>query len=203
MTTTPPAETGPRCAVTPREHSFPSDPAAAGFWDRLGYDEGCLPAHLPFPVTADGQGPTNRDGTHHFVCWCLDPTCPLTKALAEAHSAGAAALAASLASRGVIVDPTAPGVAPVPASGSTPPLSVQVVTRRRLTPGERTEVRHLTQSERATYQSSRDRGFDHSAAIETALDGVHVDDVRHDRPTPRATRTDGCGSVPLPDTIGT
>jgi hypothetical protein len=58
-------------------------------WGALGVDEGGLPIHLPMGVTVDGQGPA--DGTeelHHYVCWCPDPTCPLTRALLDAHQSG-------------------------------------------------------------------------------------------------------------------
>jgi hypothetical protein len=44
------------------------------------------------------------------------------------------------------------------------------------------KARGLTQSERATYQSLRARGYAHEDAYEDALDGVQVDDVRHGFP---------------------
>ena len=37
---------------------------------------------------------------------------------------------------------------------------------------------NLTQSERATYQSLKARGFSHEEALEDALDGVDVETVR-------------------------
>lgn len=36
----------------------------------------------------------------------------------------------------------------------------------------------LTSEERRTYQSLRDRGYSHNTALNDALDGVQVDDVR-------------------------
>lgn len=55
-----------------------------GFWDRLGTDDGGMPVHLPMGVNASGQGPEDDSTAHHFVCWCGDSQCPLTRALALA-----------------------------------------------------------------------------------------------------------------------
>lgn len=44
---------------------------------------------------------------------------------------------------------------------------------------EEAEARALTLAERSTYMALRARGIDHDTAIEAALDGVHVDDVRN------------------------
>lgn len=58
------------------------------FWDRLGRDEGGLPAHLPMGVTREGRGPTEPDPAHHYECWCGDVECPLAIALQHAWLAG-------------------------------------------------------------------------------------------------------------------
>lgn len=58
-----------------------------GFWEKLGI-MGDLPEHFPMDVNADGQGPMSPDPAHHWVCWCSDPKCPLTKALVVAWHAG-------------------------------------------------------------------------------------------------------------------
>lgn len=39
-------------------------------------------------------------------------------------------------------------------------------------------MKGLTQSELATYQSMRDRGYNHETALSDALDGVDVETVR-------------------------
>jgi hypothetical protein len=52
-------------------------------------DEGGLPVHLPFGVTVDGRGPAPDDEADHWVCWCWDPDCELTRALRLAGEAGA------------------------------------------------------------------------------------------------------------------
>lgn len=59
-----------------------------GFWDRLGYDEGMMPAHLPMGVNGRGQGPENDADAYAYVCWCGDPECPLTLALGHAWRSG-------------------------------------------------------------------------------------------------------------------
>lgn len=59
-----------------------------GFWDRLGYDEGMMPAHLPMGVNERGQGPENDADAYTYVCWCGDPECPLTLALGHAWRSG-------------------------------------------------------------------------------------------------------------------
>jgi len=58
------------------------DPAPVNFWDRLGISEGGLPIHLPMGVTEAGQGPTDVEDAHHWICWCPDAQCPLTRSLA-------------------------------------------------------------------------------------------------------------------------
>lgn len=40
------------------------------------------------------------------------------------------------------------------------------------------ELRHLTRSERATYQAILARGYSHNDALNDALDGVHVEDAK-------------------------
>lgn len=57
-------------------------------WEGLGLDEGGLPAHLPMPVTRDGQGPAHPHDTDHFTCWC-GTECPLARALTASHALGA------------------------------------------------------------------------------------------------------------------
>lgn len=60
-----------------------------GFWDRLGMDEGGMPKHLPFGLTADEQGPaTPGIDLDHWGCWCGNRECPLDKALREASNGG-------------------------------------------------------------------------------------------------------------------
>lgn len=62
-----------------------------------------------------------------------------------------------------------------------------------ITPEEHAATGSLTQSERATYHSLRDRGFNHHTALNDALDGVYVQDLRRDRvrhpDAPRTTST--------------
>lgn len=53
-------------------------------------DEGGLPRHLPMGLTADGQGPTEPDPPHHRGCWCNDPLCIWTVALADERRDAAA-----------------------------------------------------------------------------------------------------------------
>lgn len=59
------------------------------FWDQMGTDDGDLPVHLPFSVNKEGKGPVSDQEAAHYVCWCPNEDCPLTKALALAHEAGA------------------------------------------------------------------------------------------------------------------
>ena len=59
-----------------------------GFWDRLGYDDGMMPAHLPMGVNERGQGPEDDADAYCYVCWCGDPECPLTLALGHAWKSG-------------------------------------------------------------------------------------------------------------------
>lgn len=59
-----------------------------GFWDRLGFDEGGLPAHLPMGVDEFGRGPVEPEPAHHYVCWCADVECALTIKLQHAWAAG-------------------------------------------------------------------------------------------------------------------
>lgn len=59
-----------------------------GFWDRLGYGDGMMPAHLPMGVLRGGEGPVGDDIAHHYVCWCGDTECPLTLALGHAWKSG-------------------------------------------------------------------------------------------------------------------
>ncbi len=59
-----------------------------GFWDRLGYDEGGLPTHLPMGVNERGQGPEDDAAAYTFVCWCGGTECPLTLALGHAWASG-------------------------------------------------------------------------------------------------------------------
>lgn len=47
-----------------------------------GLDESGLPVHLPMGVTTDGQGPTEPETPHHRACWCTNPSCVWTVALA-------------------------------------------------------------------------------------------------------------------------
>lgn len=75
--------------------------AKAAEWQ--GLNEGGLPKHLPMGVDADGNGPTDPEPPHHRVCWCADPECTWTEALA-----------AERADSGVHEDSTAGG----PADGN-------------------------------------------------------------------------------------
>lgn len=59
-----------------------------GFWDRLGVDEGGLPAHLPMGVNERGQGPEDDAAAYTWACWCGDVECPLTLALGHAWASG-------------------------------------------------------------------------------------------------------------------
>jgi hypothetical protein len=43
---------------------------------------------------------------------------------------------------------------------------------------------NLTQSERATYQALRARGWSHEDALNDALDGVLVEDIKRHNPRP-------------------
>ena len=61
---------------------------APGFWDRLGVDDGGLPAHLPMGVDEHGRGPANDSDAAYFICWCGDHACPLAEALKVAWRAG-------------------------------------------------------------------------------------------------------------------
>lgn len=56
-------------------------------WDSLGLDEGGLPKHLPFAITANGDGPADSDEAHRLVCWC-NTDCPLNRSLDEAWRLG-------------------------------------------------------------------------------------------------------------------
>lgn len=51
-------------------------------------DEAGMPKHLPMPVNADGQGPLNDSDPDigAVVCWCGDPRCCWTQALAQAQA---------------------------------------------------------------------------------------------------------------------
>lgn len=62
----------------------------AFLWERMGTGEEGLPVHLPMGVDAAGQGPVDDHEAHHVACWCGQPACPLTQALAWAFRLGGA-----------------------------------------------------------------------------------------------------------------
>lgn len=63
---------------------YPQSEDPSLFWERLGM-VGDLPAHLPMGVDSQGRGPADQRDIHHYVCWCADPACSLTLALAQAR----------------------------------------------------------------------------------------------------------------------
>lgn len=58
------------------------------FWFRLGHKGDGLPTHFPMSANRTGQGPTEPEPAHHYVCWCGSLECPLTVALQHAWLAG-------------------------------------------------------------------------------------------------------------------
>ena len=56
-------------------------------WDSQ-LDEGGLPVHLPMGVNTEGRGPEYDNEAHHYLCWCGDPKCLLTRALRDAWLSG-------------------------------------------------------------------------------------------------------------------
>ena len=89
MTTTLPSTPQPGGAAP----TSPPNKAAWNGWEGLGVDEGGLPAHIPMPVTRDGQGPAEPHQADHTICWC-GTDCPLARALRAAHALGASTAAA-------------------------------------------------------------------------------------------------------------
>lgn len=44
---------------------------------------GGLPIHMPIGVNKQGEGPCEPETPHHRVCWCSNPNCMWTTALAK------------------------------------------------------------------------------------------------------------------------
>lgn len=47
----------------------PGRPVTRLVWDFFGASEAGMPEHLPMGVTEAGQGPTDDEDAHHYVCW--------------------------------------------------------------------------------------------------------------------------------------
>lgn len=57
-------------------------------WMDLGVDDGGLPIHLPMGLDPYGKGPVSDSEATHYICWCMDSNCLLTKALRGSWIAG-------------------------------------------------------------------------------------------------------------------